>query len=396
MEQAMRFFSLPIVAASLVALSQTPVLADGTIKLGNIVVSSGVLKGPGEPSIAAVDIAVDQINASGGVNGKKIEIVRFDTGSDVKQASVGARKLIQDDNVLAIIGPFSSGESAVAINDADRLKTLMMPTSASAPGLTDGHRYAWRLTEDEATQFGRLLKSIKAKGVKSDTAEIIYISDEVVSNSAGTKLYPELLSAAGIKHGTPIAVQYKSFDMSAQAAKVVQSNPDLVALAALPDSASKVVRELRRQGYKGRIIGSQIFADPNIGELMGAEGEGTMFVSGFWKNRTPQTKAFDDKLVEATKARGIHRLGAHHADAQAYDTVFLVKQLLEKTGATGDVTKLAQEREALVNAMQGIHFSGVLGDNICFAGHDAELPAYIIEIKGGIWNKFDEAPANPC
>jgi branched-chain amino acid transport system substrate-binding protein len=393
----MRYISLSAVAVSLLALSLSAAFADGTIKLGNIVVGAGVLKGPGEPSIAAVDVAVDKINAAGGVNGKKIEIVRFDTGSDAKQASVGARKLIQDDNVLAIIGPFSSGESAVALNDAERLKTLMMPTSASAPGVTEGRQFGWRLTADEATQFGRLIKSIKSKGINSDTAEIVYISDEVVSNSAGTKLYPELLEAAGIKHGAPIAVQYKSFDMSAQASKIVQSNPDLVALAALPESAAKVVKELRRQGYKGRVIGSQIFADPNVGELMGADGDGTMFVAGFWKNQSPEAKAFDDKLVETLTARGIHRLGAHHADAQAYDTVFLIKQLLEKTGATGDPAKLATEREALANAINGIRFNGVLGSNICFKStHDAELPGYIIELKGGAWNKFDAVPANAC
>lgn len=392
----MKHFSLPVLAVAMIALSQAPALAQTTIKLGNIVVSSGVLKGPGEPSIAAVDIAVEQINAAGGINGKKIELIRFDTGSDAKQASVGARKMIQDDKVLAVIGPFSSGESSVAFNDAERLKTLMMPTSASAPNLTDGRRYAWRLTEDESKQFARLLRSLKAKGVKSDTAEIVYISDEVVSNGAGTKLYPQLLDAAGIKHGVPIAVQYKSFDMSAQAAKIVQSNPDLVALAALPDSASKVVKELRRQGYKGRIIGSQIFADPNIGELMGEGGDGTMFVAGFWKHQSPEAKAFDDKLVALLKVRGIHRLGAHHADAQAYDTVYLVKQLIEKTGATGDPAKLEQEREALVNAMTGVRFSGVLGKDICFVGNDAELPGYIIEIKGNTWNKFDEAPADKC
>ena len=393
----MRYISLPAVAVSILALSLSAAFADGTIKLGNIVVGAGVLKGPGEPSIAAVDVAVDKINAAGGVNGKNIEIVRFDTGSDAKQASVGARKLIQDDNVLAIIGPFSSGESAVALNDAERLKTLMMPTSASAPGVTEGRQFGWRLTADEATQFGRLIKSIKSKGIKSDTAEIVYISDEVVSNSAGTKLYPELLEAAGIKHGAPIAVQYKSFDMSAQASKIVQSNPDLVALAALPESAAKVVKELRRQGYKGRVIGSQIFADPNVGELMGADGDGTMFVAGFWKNQSPEAKAFDDKLVETLTARGIHRLGAHHADAQAYDTVFLIKQLLEKTGATGDPAKLATEREALANAINGIRFNGVLGNNICFKStHDAELPGYIIELKGGAWNKFDAVPANAC
>jgi branched-chain amino acid transport system substrate-binding protein len=385
-----------ILAAAALSLLAGAAYAQDTIKIGNIVVTAGPLKGPGEPTITAVDIAVDEINAAGGINGKKIEIVRFDTGSDPKQASVGTRKLAQDDGVLAIVGPFSSGESAVAFNDAERLKILMMPTSASAPGLTEGKKYGWRLTEDERKQFGRLLKSIKAKGVKADTAEIIYISEEVVSNSAGTKLYPALLDEAGIKHGEPIAVQYKSFDMSAQAAQILQSNPDLVAIAALPESASKVIKELRRQGYKGRIIGSQIFADPNVVELFGPEGDGTLLVAGFWKGFSPASQAFNDKFVAETGKRGIKKAGAHHSDAQAYDTFFLLKQVMEKAGTTGDPAKLAEEREAIVAGLEGVKFSGILGNDLCFAGHDAELPGYVIEIKGGEWTKFDEAPADKC
>lgn len=383
--------------AAALSLLASVAWSQDTIKIGNIVVTAGPLKGPGESTVVAVDIAVEEINAAGGINGKPIELIRFDTGSDPKQASVGTRKLAQDDGVLAIVGPFSSGEASVAFNDAERLKLLMMPTSASAPGLTEGRKYGWRLSEDEFKQFARLLKSIKAKGIQSDTAAIVYISEEVVSNSAGTKLYPALLEEAGIKLvADPIAVQYKSFDMSAQAAQILQANPDVVALAALPESASKVVKELRRQGYKGRIIGSQIFADPNILELFGPEGEGTLLVAGFWKGRTEASQSFDDKFVKLTSERGIHKLGAHHTDAQAYDTVYLLKQVMEKVGTTGDPAKLAEEREAIVAGMEGITFSGILGDDICFAGHDAELPGYVIEIKDGQWTKFDEAPADAC
>ena len=370
--------------------------AQETIKIGNIVVTAGPLKVTGDTALTAADIAVAEINAAGGINGKQIELVRFDTGGDPKQASVGARKLAQDDKVLAIVGPLSSGEASVAFNDAERLKILMMPTSASAPGLTDDKTYAWRLTEDERKQFGRLLKAMKDAGIKAETAEIVYISEEVVSNNAGTKLYPVLLEEAGIKAGAPIAVQYKSFDMSAQAAQILRSNPDVVAIAALPESASKVIKELRRQGYQGRIIGSQIFADPNVLELFGPEGEGTMLVAGFWKGRNEAAQAFNDKFVEEAGRRGIHKLGAHHSDAQAYDTFYLMKQIMEQTGVTGDPAKLAEEREALVAAMKGVKFTGVLGDDICFVGGDAELPGYVIEIKGGEWTKFAEAPADTC
>ncbi len=234
---------------------------------------------------------------------------------------------------------------------------------------------------------------MKAHGIKMDTAEIVYISEEAVSNASGTKLYPAIFAKFGIKHGEPIAVQYKSFDMSAQAAKILQSNPDMVAIAGLQESASKVIKELRRQGYKGRIIGSQIFADPTVVELFGPEGEGTMMVAGFWKGRTEKSMAFNEKYLEETKKRGIHKLGAHHSDAQTYDALFLMKQVMEKAGVTGDPSKLEAEREAIAKGMEGVTFSGILGDNLCFVGHDAELPGYIIEIKGGQWTKFDEAPA---
>lgn len=385
-----------LVAGAITLAAALPALAQDSYKIGNIVATSGVLKGPGEPATVAIDVAVQEINAAGGINGKPVEIIRFDTGSDPRQASVAMRRLAQDDGVIAILGPFSSGESNVALNDAERLKVLTIPTSASAPGLTDGKKYGWRLSEDEFKQFGRLLKTLKEKGVPLNYVDIVYVSDETVSNTSGTKLYPALLEQAGIKHGEPIPVQYKSFDMSAQAAKILSNKPDAVALAGTPDSASKITKELRRQGYKGPIIGSQIFADPNIVELFGEAAEGTFVVAGFWRGNNPEAEKFNAAYLELAKQRGLHRLGAHHSDAQAYDTVYLVKQLIEKTGVTGDPAKLADEREALVGAMQGMRFSGVLGSDICWAGNDAELPGHVIQIKNGEWTRFAEVPADPC
>ena len=383
-------------AACLLCAAVTPTWAQNTLKIGHIVATSGPLKGPAEPSLAAFDIAVDEINKAGGVNGKQLETVRFDTGSDPRQASVGARKLAQDDKVLAIVGPFSSGEAAVTVNDADRLHILMIPAAASRPGLLEGKTYTWRLTEDENTQFKRLLASMRANHLKMDTAEIVYVSDEAVSNAAGTQSYPQLMKEAGITFGTPIPIQYKSFDLAPQVAKVIQANPDFVALAALPEPASKLVHELRRQGYKGRVISSQIAADPAMVDLLGKDGDGTLLVASFWKGRTPQSAAFDKKFVEENAKRGIVKLGAHHTDAQTYDAVYLIKTLMEKTHVTGDPAKLAEEREAIAAAMKGVRFTGIIGDNVCFTGHDAELPGYIIEIKNGQWTKFDQAAANPC
>ena len=97
------------------------------IVIGLSMIKSGVLKTVGEATETAVDIAVDEINAKGGIGGKQIKLIKFDTGSDPKQAATATQKFAQDDKALAIIGPFSSGEAAVTFPVGERLGIVEMP-----------------------------------------------------------------------------------------------------------------------------------------------------------------------------------------------------------------------------------------------------------------------------
>ena len=382
--------------AGAAALALASGVSAETLKLGHITVQSGPLKGPGEPSIAAVEMAVAEINAAGGVNGKMLEVVQFDSASDPKQASLAARTLARDEGVLAIIGPFSSGEAAVAFNVAEREQIVMMSNASSAPGLTDGKEWAWRITEDEGKQFTRLMETLKAIDAPRASAEIVYVSDERIANVVGTALYPALFKAYGIPHGEPVAITYQSFDLAPQIAPVVAAAPDLVAVAGLPENAAKTIRELKRQGFAGTMIGSQIFSDPNILELFGDLAEGTTFMAGFHKDSSPAAAEFDAKFIAANAERGIRKLGAHHTDAQSYDAVYLFAQVMAEQGITGDPAKLAEERLAIREGLKTVSFSGVLGENICFEGTDAELPGYVIRIEGGAWTLLASHPADAC
>ncbi len=383
--------------ASALAAAALPAAAD-EIVIGLNMVKSGVLKTVGEATETSVDIAVDEINAKGGIAGKRIKLVKFDTGSDPRQAATGTQKLAQDDQALAIIGPFSSGEAAVAFPVGERIGIVEMPNAASQPGLTANYTYAWRLTADEGRQFTRLIKTLRKKGIKSDSASIIYVSDERVSNISGTKFYPAIFKANNIAFGSPIAFQLNSFDVSPQVSQALESKPDVVALAATPDSAGKVIKELRRQGFQGQIVGSQIFADPNALDLFGHDADGLLIVAGFWWDRNDATRAFTKKFGEENAKRGLtSKKIPHHTDAQAYDIVYLLKQVMEKVGVTGDPAKLAQERTAIRDGLKGILFTGVTGDNTCFtADRDAMLPGFVIEIKDLKWNLYDQWPADPC
>lgn len=365
-------------------------------QIGFITLSSGALKQPGDSTAVAINLAVGDINAHGGIEGRQIHLYRYDTGSDPKQASVAVRALAEDDKVLAIVGPLSSSETAVAANDAEREKILMLPYSSSAPGLTKGKTFTWRLSATEDKQFARVLKALARQDVPMKTADIIYVSDDRIANVTGTQVYVPLLKAAGVNVLGTVSTSINSFDVSAQVAQIMRDGPDVVALAANYDQAVTILKELHRQGFKGRVIGSQTFADPNLVEIFGHDADGMIFASGFWKNHDEATKAFTQRYIEAAAKAGLLKLGPHHVDAQAYDTVFLLKAAIEKSGVTGDPGKLAQERVAVRDAMKGMKFSGVVGEDICFTGTDAELPGYIIQIKGGEWTLFDEFPPDAC
>ena len=367
-----------------------------TLKIGHIAGRTGWLKGPALSATVAVDMAVKEINAGGGINGKMIEIIEFDSGSDPKQAALAARTLAQDHDVLAILGPFSSGEAKVAFNVAEREKIVMMSNASSAPGLTKDKEWAWRITEDEGKQFARLLKTFQEMDVPRKSVDIVYVSDEAISAVVGEKLYPFLLKKFGIEHGKPVAITYKSFDLAPQIAPIVANNPDMVAVAGLPENASKTIRELKRQGYKGRMIGSQIFADPNILELFGDLAEGTTFMAGFHADSSPEARVFNDRFVSETNAVGIKKLGAHHTDAQSYDAIHLFAKVMKEQKITGSKSNLESERLAIKEGLKKVNFSGFLGKNLCFSGNDAELPGYVIQIKDQKWTLMASHSPDPC
>ena len=392
-----RMFLTAVAAVVVGLMAAGSALAANEIVIGLNNVKCGPLKTPGEGTELAVDIAVKEINAAGGIGGKQIRIVKFDTGSDPKQAVVATRKFAQDDGALAIIGPFSSGEAGAAFPVGERLGIVQIPNASSAPGLTKKKSYAFRLTEDEGKQFTRLMKTIKRKNVKAKSAEVFYVSDERISKIVGVYLMPPLLKKHNIKVGKPIAFSYSSFDLAPQATKALQSNPDIIGVASIGPPAAKVLKEMRRQGFKGRMIGSQLFADPNNIDLFGAEADGTLFASGFWYKLNDKTRAFSKKFDVEVKRHGLKRPFPHHVDAQAYDIVYLLKQAMEKAGVTGDSSKLKAERTAIRDALKGIVFTGITGRNVCFDQHgDAELPGYIIEMQGGAWTLFDQHPADKC
>ena len=345
----------------------------------------------------AADIAVAEVNAAGGVNGRKIRLEKFDTASEAKNAQVAVQRFAEDLNALAVIGPYSSQESQVAFAAGERLEIVQIPNSATAPGLTQGKKWAFRVIEDEGKQFERLLKSLERKHiVKEKTAAVIYPSDEFVGKALSAWM-PKLLEANGWKQVIPPeGYLTNAADLSPHITKLQGKNPAAIAFAGLPGGAAKVMHEIRRQGVKSVMIGAQVMADPDVVNLLGPDGDGTIYVSWYWWDANDRTRSFERKFLEETKKRGINKTGAHHVDASAYDIVYVLADAMKRAKVTGDPSKVKAERNAIREALAKTQISGVSG-NICFdKDHDAELGAYIIGVKGGKRYLVDSFPADKC
>jgi len=352
--------------------------------LGLTHAKTGRYAGVGVGTEIAVDIAVAEINAAGGVNGRKIRVEKFDTGSEARNAQVAVQRFAQDANALGVIGPFSSQEAQVGFAAGERLEIVQIPNAASAPGLTKGRTWAFRVTEDEGKQFARLLKTMGEKGgVSNRTAAVMYPSDEFVGKSLAGWM-PNLLESNGWKMVIPAeGFPTNATDLSPHITKLKGRTPGVFAFAGLPDGTAKVMKELRRQGHDSVLIGGQIFADPDIAKILGSDGEGATYVSWYWWDANDRTRTFERKFLEEARKRGVNKTGAHHVDASAYDIVYVYADAIKRAGVTGDPSKVKAERAAIRQALRTTDLDGVIG-KICFtAENDSELPGYIIRIRNG-------------
>lgn len=381
---------------SLAACVTMPALSQELV-LGLTHAKTGRYSGVGVGTEIAVDIAVAEINAAGGVNGRKLRVEKFDTGSDAKNAQVAAQKFAEDAKALGIIGPFSSQEAQVGFAAGERLEIVQIPNAASAPGLTKDRKWAFRVTEDEGKQFGRLLKTLATKGgVTNRTAAVMFPSDEFVGKALASWM-PNLLEANGWKMVIPAeGFPTNATDLSPHVTKLKGNSPGVLAFAGLPEGTAKVMKELRRQGHTSMLIGSQIFADPDIAKVLGPDGEDATYVSWYWWDTNERTRQFEKKFLEEAKKRGVNKSGAHHVDASAYDIVYVYADAMRRAGISGDAAKLKAERTAIRDTLQTTNIDGVIG-KICFSrDRDSELPAFIIRIKNGQRTLLDSHAPDRC
>lgn len=379
------------VAAAILAASSVPGLAQQALTIGYLAANTGPFSALAKRNAVALDLAVEEINAAGGINGRKLAVSAFDTGGKPDQAVTGVTRFAQDQPVLAIVGPFSTSECRVTFPAGERLGIPQMSMASSAPKLAAPFTYAFRNTTDEAYTYERLFRTIKAKDYPHASAAIAYATDDAVSQSLGTTILPTAIKDAGLPLKDTVSFRVAAFDLAPQVSQLMQTPTDLIAVGTPPEPMLKLSAELRRQGHKGRMLGGSTTADAELPARMGPNGEGTLITATFFSGMPDaRTRSFVEKFKARLKEKGETVFEPNQFDAATYDIVYMYADAMKKAGVTGDPAKIAAERTAVRDEIGKLKdFPALVGPLSINADGDAIKTIYVLEAKNGRWELVD-------
>ncbi|HEX4410165.1 MAG TPA: ABC transporter substrate-binding protein [Xanthobacteraceae bacterium] len=382
-----------LATAAIIAVAATAARADDLL-LGYLPALGGPFATLSKTDEIAAQIAIDEINAAGGVGGKTLKIVSFDTAGKPDQAVIGLRKLAEDDKVMAVIGPFSSGECRVVFPAAESEGIVSMSMASSAPKLAEPFTYALRNTSDEGYMFRNVMKTLQDKKYASATAAIAYATDDVISKTMGEIVLPNVMKANGTEIKGSVTFQTQAFDMAPQVSQLKELATDLVGVGSGPESAIRLVQEMHRQGLKSRLVAGSTIGDSELAKRMGDDGNGTVIPTTFYSGVSDKAKAFEAEMIKRAKAAGIDRSGVSQFEAATYDIVQFYAYAIKQAKVTGDPAKLAEERTAVRDALRAMNAFPALEGPISFGQNgDALKTVYVIEMQGGHWNLIGTHPA---
>ncbi len=354
--RALRTAGLSILGLAMLA---GPALAGSTIKIGFNIPLTGDIPKVGESSKFAAEMLREDINGRGGleVGGKKykLEFVYEDNESKAESAVTTALKLIEQDQVLAIVGPNSSKQAVPAGQVCDDNETPMISPWSTNPDTTFERPWVFRAAFLDPFQ-GPVAVDFATKQFKAKTAAVIYD----LSNDYSKGLAEIFKADFEKKHGPGSVVAFQSHgtkdqDFSAQLTKIIAAKPDFIFVPDNYNQVALIVRQAHSLGWKGPFMGSDAWGSAELMELCGDDCKGQFFSTHYAAaGATGATKEFIDRY----KAK--YGYTPDDVAALTWDATRIVLQAIQDTG--GLTGKLRKDRRAIRDAMANIKsFDGITG-----------------------------------
>ena len=340
------------------------------IKIGQIVTSfTGDAAMYGNFQRDAAQLAADEINAAGGVNGKKIQLFPLDDAAKPNVALNAMQKLLNETKPLVVLGPDWSGNTLAVAPLAKQNKIPQITSSKSRKITHDGNDYIFRVVAT-GPFIGQALVDYAYKQGYRKMAILYTNTDYGVSGGQGAKAAMEKYSLQPLAYETYNAGDN---DFTAQLLRIKNSGAEVLIDYSIQVEGAKSLRQMRQMGIKIPVLGGDAFITPDFAKLVGPDKmEGVIASSAFIaSNPNPEVQAFVAKYKQ--------KFGVEPEDHAApyYDAVKILGQVLPKTGL---------DREKIVAELHNLKgYKGVQGDYTADKWGNLIHRASLAKYTGGKW-----------
>jgi branched-chain amino acid transport system substrate-binding protein len=355
-------------------------LSGRNVKIGCMVPLTGKGAEWGQTAKLSMEIAVEEINAKGGIGGVPIELVCYDYQTLEAEGLKVVSRLVERDKVLAISGPcFSSVYETIAPQLDTRLKTVINSYCSSKPGLSAMSKWAFRNTLTSDKQ----LKPVVAAWVKEYKPKkvvIIYDAEDAVSKAEGAAIMPVLLKENGVEVLESLTYRTKDTDYSAQITRAKSLGAEGIAFGSCYQNAAAIAKEAHKQGLKVPMVGGACASAPGFIEIGGAAAEGAYMSTAAWlDDPRPEVQAYVKKIVAKNNGKR-----PPYGGPRAYDIIYSYKHCMESSGVTNKPGDLDSDRDKIRGCLAGLkNFPGVAGEITMDAVGDGAGSSAILKVVGG-------------
>ncbi|MED4852025.1 ABC transporter substrate-binding protein [Caldifermentibacillus hisashii] len=314
-----------------------------TIKIGANLELSGEVASYGQSISEGMELAIEEINASGGVDGKKIKVVKVDNKSDNAEAASAATRLTSQENVLAIIGAATSGNTIAQAQIANDTKTILLSPSGTAPNVTENedgsiNEYVFRTSYIDPFQ-GTVAANFAAKELGVKTAAIY--SDSASDYAKGlAAAFKETFQKAGGKIVAEESYVAGDTDFRSTLTRIKSANPEFVFIPGYYEEVGLIVKQARESGVTVPLMGADGWDSPTLVDLAGKDALNNTFITNHYSAQDPDTKIQDfvTKFKEKYKDKSPDAF-----NALGYDSVYLLVDAIKRAGSL--------DREAVKDAL---------------------------------------------
>ncbi len=314
------------------------------IRIGGLLETSGFIASLGGPGLEGATLAVEQVNAAGGINGRKVQFINVNTESDNTKTVSGAKRLIEQDKVVAIIGPMSSGSAFAVTDTVERAKVPMIANGASR-GIVlppEQKRFSFLAPLTDVVVLGVMLKDMQAKGF----TKIAILNSDVAFGTAGRDSLEKLVGAAGVTIVAKETFGNADTDMTPQLTKIRGSEAQATILWATGAGLAISTKNHRSLGIKTPLYLAHSANDFNFLRLAGDAANGILlpsskiYVTAALPASDPQKTVVEGFVQAYEKKYG--KPPATFA-GNGYDAAMMIMAALKKAGVDPEKVRDAIE-----------------------------------------------------